>query len=280
MTARVALLGHPVSHSRSPAMMRAAFAACGLDADYLAFDVDPSELGDAVRGLAALGFAGANVTLPHKVTVMPYLASIEGMAVLVGAVNTLVRTEGGFMGHNTDAEGVASTLAAAGCDLRDARVVVIGSGGAARAAAVGCAWNGARELTVIAREEAGGRAVAEAAAQVSAARWCAFGAPDAMEALAGCDVVIQATSCGMEGGPSAEGLLRDVPLARCRRRTFALDLVYVPVETPWIAHARDVGLQVIERGGVEMLVRQGAAAFERWFGIEAPVDAMRGAVGL
>lgn len=280
MSQRVALLGHPISHSRSPAMMRAAFAACGFDADYLAFDVAAADLGDAVRGVLALGFTGANITLPHKVTVMPHLASVEGMAVLVGAVNTLVRTEGGFMGHNTDAEGVASTLAAAGCDLRDARVVVVGSGGAARAAAVGCAWNGAKDVAVVAREEAGGRAVAEAAAQVCDARWCAFGAGDAEDALRGCDVVIQATSCGMQGGPPADGLLREVPLARCRRRTFALDLVYVPVETPWIASARDCGLRVVERGGVEVLVRQGAAAFEKWFGVEAPVDAMRDAVGL
>lgn len=278
MSARVALLGHPVSHSRSPAMMRAAFAACGVDAEYLAFDVEPADLGDAVRGVLALGFVGANVTLPHKVTVMPHLASVEGMAVLVGAVNTLVRTEGGFMGHNTDAEGVATALAAAGCDLRDARVVVIGSGGAARAAAVGCAWHGAKDVTVVAREEAGGRAVAEATSQVCDARWRAFG--DAEDALRDCDVVVQATSCGMQGGPPADGLLREVPLARCRRRTFALDLVYVPVETPWLASARDCGLRVVERGGVEVLVRQGAAAFEKWFGVEAPVDAMRDAVGL
>ena len=92
MTAeRLALLGHPVSHSRSPAMMRAAFRACGIDGEYTAFDVPGDLLGDAVRGLAALGFLGANITLPHKVTVMPHLASIDGAAVLVGAVNTLAR---------------------------------------------------------------------------------------------------------------------------------------------------------------------------------------------
>lgn len=275
---RVALFGHPVSHSRSPAMMRAAFQACGVDAEYHAFDVPVDELGDAVRGAAALGFTGVNVTLPHKITVMRHLARIDGAAVLVGAVNTLARTEGGFIGLNTDVEGVVRTLTAAGCDLRDARVVVIGSGGAARAAAVGCAWHGAAEIGVVAREEAGGRAVAEAAKGLCAARWMAFGEAD--EALANCDVVIQATSCGMKGGPPADELLRGVPLSRCRRRTFALDVVYVPEVTPWLVEARGAGLRVVERGGVEMLVRQGAAAFERWFEIEAPLDAMRGALGL
>lgn len=280
MSARIALLGHPVSHSRSPAMMRAAFEATGLEAEYLPFDVESTELGDAVRGLAALGFVGANVTLPHKVTVMSHLASVEGMAVLVGAVNTLARTEGGFMGFNTDAEGVAQTLGAAGFDLREARVVVIGSGGAARAAAVGCAWHGARQVEVIAREEAGGRAVAEAAAQVCPARWGAFGSVEAKSALAEADVLIQATSCGMQGGPPADDLLREVSLTRCRRGAVALDLVYVPAETPWLAQARACDLQVVEGGGVEVLVRQGAAAFEKWFGLEAPVAVMRAAAGL
>lgn len=279
MTAeRLALLGHPVGHSRSPAMMRAAFRATGIDGEYTAFDVPGELLGDAVRGLAALGFLGANITLPHKVTVMPHLASIDGAAVLVGAVNTLARVEDGFMGYNTDVEGVVRTLEGAGCDLRDARVVVIGSGGAARAAAVGCAWHGASRVDIVAREESAARAVAGAVRGLCDASWVAFGEADA--ALAGCDVVIQATSCGMLGGPPAADMLRDVPLARCRKRTFALDVVYVPVETPWLADARRCGLRVVERGGVEMLARQGAAAFERWFGGAAPLDEMREALGL
>lgn len=270
---RLALLGHPVSHSRSPEMMRAAFEACGIEGEYTAFDVPGDQLGDAVRGLDALGFLGANITLPHKVTVMQHLASVDGAAVLVGAVNTLARTEDGYMGFNTDVEGVVRTLDAAGCDLRDARVVIIGSGGAARAAAVGCGWHGAQRIDVVAREEAGGRAVASAVSGLCEARWWRFGEAD--DALATCDVVIQATSCGMLGGPPADDLLREVPLGRCRKRTFALDVVYVPAETPWLTEARRCGLHVVEGGGIEMLVRQGAAAFERWFEVSAPVGAMR-----
>ncbi len=137
-TRLLALLGHPVAHSRSPAMMHAALAALELDASYLAFDVAPARLEDAVRGLRALGFSGANVTLPHKRAVLALCDDADPIARACGAANTLVPLGNGrLMACNTDAPGAAMALAEGGVDLHGARVVLFGAGGAARAVAVG-----------------------------------------------------------------------------------------------------------------------------------------------
>ncbi len=280
-TRLVALLGHPVAHSRSPAMMSAAFRALGLDAVYLARDVPPGALGDAVRGLRALGFTGANVTIPHKVQVIPLLDHMDPVARAVGAVNTLVFRSGTLVGHNTDAVAVTATLRDAGCDPRGALAVVLGTGGAARAAAVGIAGAGARAVTVLGRR--GDVALGVAAAAREAAPGCsAWGltmpSPEADEALARATVVVQATPCGMDGGPPAEGLLAVADLARVPVGAVALDLVYAPPDTPWLRAAGERGLRTVAGAGV--LVHQGAAALRLWFGVDPPYGVMRDALGL
>jgi shikimate dehydrogenase len=262
-------------------MMRAAMKATGIVGVYVPFDVTPDRLGDAVRGLAALGFDGANVTVPHKVAVMEHLSRIDPAARGVGAVNTLVRAGEGFVGHNTDTEGLVATLRAHGVVLQGARAVVLGSGGAARAAAVGIALAGAQRVTVVARDPHPALTVTDAV--LRATPGClvaahALGAPAVARAMTDASVVLQATSCGMQGGPSSDALLAGADLSACRPGTAAMDLVYVPSHTPWLEAAARAKLRVLADAGAEMLVRQGAASFARWTGREAPLDAMRDAL--
>ena len=138
-TRLLALLGHPVAHSRSPAIHAAALAALGVDARYLAFDVRPEALGAAVEGLRALGALGANVTVPHKRAVMAHLDRVEPAAAAIGAVNTIAREGDALVGSNTDAPGLVRSLEDAGVALAGRRVWVVGAGGAARAAVAGLA---------------------------------------------------------------------------------------------------------------------------------------------
>ncbi len=233
-TRLVALLGHPVAHSLSPRMQNAAFAARALDWAYVALDVAPDALGDAVRGLAAAGFAGANVTTPHKVAVLAFCDDLDDVAASAGSVNTLVFRDGRVVGASTDAEALD--------EIEGSSAAIVGSGGAARA------WRSALE--------ARGFAVRE---YTRNGDW----PPDAT----GADVVVHAT-------PVVDEVLVEPSSAHA-----VVDLAYRADggETALVAAARAAGSRAIV-DGFEVLVRQGAASFERWTGIAAPVDLMRSAI--
>lgn len=268
-TQLLALLGHPVAHSRSPAIHTAALEALGVDARYLAFDVAPARLGEAVAGLRALGALGANVTIPHKQAVMAHLDAIEPTAAAIGAVNTIVRDGDRLVGANTDAAGLVSSLKDAGFDPGGAHVLVVGAGGAARAAIVGLAEAGAAHVTVAARR------AEQASALASGLR---VGAPVcAVELgalpLAGTDLLIQATSATM--GPDGEGFAAALGLDALPDHATVIDLVYAPLETAVLRVARARGLRCVD--GLGMLVGQAAVALERWLGVPAPLEVMRAA---
>jgi shikimate dehydrogenase len=269
VTARLALIGHPVAHSRSPAMMTAAFRALGLDASYEPMDTPPGSLDATLAALWNDGYLGANVTLPWKSAVLSALASADELARRCGAVNTLVRTVDGFVGTNTDAPGFARALLEAGAPLAGQRVVVIGAGGAARAVVEAAVTSGAERVTVLARDVAKAVALGPAAG---------FGTPEARAAVAAASMLVQTTPCGMTGGPPGDAIVTAVDLGRCAPGALAVDLVYAPLVTPWMRLARASGLRVLDGVGVGMLVHQGAVGFERWFGREAPVEVMRRAV--
>jgi len=226
-TRLVALLGHPVAHSLSPRMQNAAFAAAGLDWAYVALDVPPGELETVVRGLAAAGYAGANVTIPHKEAAARLCDEADD-----DAVNTLVFAEGRIVGSNTDKEIVAP--------IASARVCLIGAGGAA--ATIRPGLHG--EVLQFSRRGA----------------W----PPDAT----GCDLIVNATP------------VRDELLVEPVAGQTVVELAYSPdgADTALVSAARAAGCDVVD--GREALVRQGAASFERWTGVAAPVAAMRAALGL
>ncbi len=268
MTDRIVLIGHPVGHSRSPAMMTAAFRAAGIDAAYELRDTPPRALEGTLAALLREGVRGANVTVPWKVATMA-LVRPDGAARACGAVNTLVRDDCGFAGSNTDVEGFTTALAASGASLRGAVLAVLGAGGASRAVVAAARAGGASKVTLLARA---------ASRDDAAAPMVVLGTDAAHDALAEATLVVQATPCGMHGGPAVEGLLVGARLDACRTGTLAVDLVYAPTETAWMRAADAAGLRVLRGFGAEMLVQQGVAAVQRWFGVRPPAEPMREAV--
>jgi len=256
---RVVLLGHNIAYSASPALHRAAFEAAGLKGwTYELVDVAPAGLAAAVDALRGEGFAGANVTIPHKVAVMALLDDLEGEAATAGAVNTVRRDGRRLVGSNTDVAGIRAALAEVGLEPKGALVLVLGAGGSARAAAA--ALQGA-DLTFVARHPE--RA---AALPGRAAAWSDPGWPDLARAA---DLLLNATPLGRQG---------EMPIDPAQLPTSGavIDLVYAPRGTPLTREARARGLPAAD--GWTVLVAQGAAAFEAWTGRTAPAAAMREAV--
>ncbi len=262
---RLVILGHPVAHSLSPVFQRAALRAAGISLTYDREDVAPGQLADALARLAAEG-AGGNITIPHKEAAAVLITRCTPAARRVGAVNTFWTEQGALVGHNTDVAGAASTIRALVrgnvADVRHMPVVLCGAGGSAAATLVALHELGYRDITIVARTPA--RAQAMSARLAIPARILSS---DAIEsAVSAARLVINATPVGLrdDAFPVEAALL---PL-ECA----AFDLVYRPGLTPWIAVCRDAGRRAED--GLRMLVEQGAAAFEAWFDVPAPREAM------
>lgn len=266
-TRLVVLLGHPVAHSRSPRIHAAAFRAAGVDAVYVACDVLPGRVADAVRGLSALGALGANVTVPHKHDALTAADIATPEARLVGAANTLW-LEGARRVHadNTDAPALQAVLRDEAAVTAEDHVVLVGAGGAARAAAVALGRLGAA-VSVHARRPAAASDVALLAQRAGAPRATVFRGLIAGDAPR---VVVNATPLGWHG----EAL--PGPWMHLAPGQVALDLVYGQ-DTPFLTAARTSGATAID--GLSMLVGQAALAFTRWTGLPAPLAAMRAATG-
>jgi shikimate dehydrogenase len=278
MTHLLAVIGHPIAHSLSPRMHRAAIAERGDDAVYLAIDAPPPDLAPVLRDLRALGALGLNITLPHKEAVIPLLDAIDGEARAIGAVNTIVREGGRWVGTNTDARGLVRALEEEGVAVAGARVAIIGSGGAARAAAHGLASAGAARVDLVARNIARAEALAASIPVLRARGTRAVPLAD-RSALAALlrevDLVVQATSAPLSAAEGAQ-LAAALPLDALRAGARILDLVYRPRRTAVLAAAAGRGLRVVD--GLGVLVHQGALALERWLGGAAPIPAMRRAL--
>lgn len=255
---RVVLLGHGIAYSASPAMQNAAFRAAGLDWSYEILEVAPDQLPGAVALLRDRDVIGANVTIPHKVAVMPLLDALEGEATEAGAVNTIRRESEQLIGSNTDVTAVRVALGAAGVEAKGARAVVLGVGGSARAAAV--ALRGA-DLTFVARQPRKGAGLPGRVLDWSDPAWPAL----ARHA----DLLLNATPLGRRG----EMALRPAFLPP---RGAVIDLVYAAGGTPLVRRARQLGLRCVD--GWAVLLAQGAAAFQAWASQPAPVAAMRAAL--
>jgi shikimate dehydrogenase len=229
---------------------------------YVPLPVRDEDMGAAVKGLAALGFRGANVTIPHKGAVLPYLDRVDGDAALAEAVNTIVVEGGELLGYNTDVAGVYGALVdVCGDSLRGAPGLLLGAGGAARAAALALARLGV-DLTVVNRTAA--------AVPGSTCRWLPLAELTAAR-VAAQRLLVNATSLGMDGVGKVPASLADTVTAG----QVVVDVVYARGDTDLLARARARGATVI--GGLEILVRQAAAAFEMWTGRSAPLDVMRDA---
>ena len=273
------LFGYPVEHSVSPQMHNAAFGALALDWCYVPFSVRLAELGDAVRGVRALGFVGVNVTIPHKEAVVGLVDEVDPTAALIGAVNTIRRVENRLLGYNTDAEGFMRSLRAAGFSPDGRRAAVLGAGGAAKAVTVALAQAGADRLDIVALEEEKDKAAALAALAGRASGGKTSGHANiwshaALREVAGhADILVNATPIGMHPKSDVDPPVQEDWL---REGMWVYDLVYHPRNTRLLEAAERRGCPAVS--GVGMLVHQGGLSFQMWTGLEAPLDTMERAV--
>ena len=266
------LIGDPVEHSMSPTMQNAAFRKLGLDYLYLPFRVKKEEVGQAIAGMRALNIRGLNVTAPHKVAVVQFLDELDHLAGKIGAVNTIVNEDGVLTGHNTDATGFLQALLEREIEPAGKRVVILGAGGAARAIAFVLAERGAtllilnRALELDWAEELARRLSATFSKKVEALE---LKQENLAPALGQADILVNATSVGM--APIANET--PVPADLLHPNLIVYDIVYNPMKTRLLREAEAVGASTI--GGVDMLVWQGALAFEKWTSMKAPAELMK-----
>jgi shikimate dehydrogenase len=255
------LIGNPVGHSVSPPMHEAAYEELGIDARYVTFEPSPDALGTAIDGASALGIRGLNVTIPFKEDVLP-LVDPDPLAERIGAVNT-IDFEGEPTGHNTDAAGVTRAFEHHGVSL-SGTAVVVGAGGAGRAAAFALADAGV-DVRIANRTVPRAERLADEVPNATA-----HGLEGLESLLADADLLVNATSVGMESDETP------VPEAALHAGLAVLDAVYKPLETRLLREAAEAGATTID--GAWMLLYQGVEAFERWTGRDAPVDVMNNAL--
>ncbi len=277
----LAVLGHPIKHSISPAMHNAALAEMTESDErfgkwrYFRFDVAPEDFSTALKRLHAAGFFGLNLTVPHKVMAFDLVERIDPAAQLIGAVNTLRRTPTGWEGFNTDGYGLATAVAETlGISLAETPIILLGAGGAARGAAVECLQRGCPSLHIANRTAANRDALLHQIRSIASTTDLVGFAPAAPPAdLPPGALVINATSAGLK----PEDPLPIEPAALPRPRG-VYDMIYNPPETALMASARQTGIPVAN--GLSMLVHQGVRALEIWSEANVPAKAMATAVGL
>lgn len=259
------VMGWPVAHSLSPRLHGYWLERYGIDGAYVPLPVRPERLASALRALADLGFAGCNLTVPHKEAALGLLEEVDEEARRVGAVNSLrVRPDGSLLGWNTDIEGYRLSLAAAlpGRSFAGQVVAVIGAGGAGRAVAAALLSLAVGELRLVNRSPGRSEGVARAlGGPIRPMAWERRGA-----ALAGATLLVNATTLGMAGQPPLE-----IDLTALPAEAAVSDIVYTPLETPLLAAARARGHPLID--GLGMLLHQAVPGFESWFGVRPEVTA-------
>ena len=262
----------PAAENPTVAMVEAAYRHHGLDARYLNCEVAPDGLGDAVRGARAMGWAGFNCSIPHKVAVVGHLDGLADSAAVIGAVNTVVRRDGRYIGENTDGQGFLASLRTV-ADPAGASLVVLGAGGAARAIAVESALAGARSITIVNRDHARGLELAALIAERTPAEaelvdWRGpFAVPD------GTDIVVNATPVGLF--PDVDARV-DLDHESLRPGMVVADVIPNPPRTHLIRDAEARGCTVLD--GLGMLVGQGAVAIRHWTGVDPDRAVMRRAL--
>ena len=275
MTLNVGVTGYPLTHTISPAFQQPAFDYCGIPAVYRPYPVTTEALPDFIAALREPVWLGLNVTIPHKEAVTALLDHCTATAETIGAVNTLFKEDGRLVGDNTDAHGFLTALRADGeTDPAGARVLALGAGGAGRAVLVALAQAGAAGVTLANRHRARAESlVAELTAALHAQTTAVVDWDSAAlrQAAIDADIIVNSTAVGMESGPAPE--LSPLPPDIFHSGQLVFDLVYTPRRTPLLRYAQAGGARVVD--GLPMLVYQGAAAFERWTGMPAPLKLMK-----
>ena len=266
------VIGDPIEHTMSPVIHNAAFRNMGMDYVYLPFRVKKEEVGRAIEGMRALNIRGLNVTIPHKVAVIPFLDELDPLASKIGAVNTIVNDNGVLKGYNTDATGFLRPLLEEGIEPKGKSVAILGAGGAAKAVSFILAERGAHIVILNRRQEMDW--AEELASRISRAFSREVTALELnRENLAGVlektDILVNTTSVGMSPDTGKTPVGADL----LRPDLVVYDIVYNPIKTRLRQEAEAAGATVIS--GLDMLVWQGALAFEKWTGRKAPVNLMK-----
>ena len=264
------IIADPIGHSVSPAMHNAAFKKMGIDYVYIPFRVKGGELGQAIAGMRALNIRGLNVTIPHKVAVIPLLNEVDNLAQRIGAVNTIVNDDGVLKGYNTDAAGFLQVLLEREVESRGKKVVILGAGGASRAISLALVERGSN-LIILNRTVEKAKEQAERISRLCHREIQALklDRENLAEALKNTDILVNTTSVGMSPNIGETPVTADLikpPVIVC-------DIVYNPLKTRLLREAEAAGAQAIS--GIDMLAWQGALAFEKWTGLKAPVEVMK-----
>ncbi len=269
------LFGYPVKHTFSPLMHNAAFEELCINSLYLAFEIKPTQLGEAIRAIGSLGLGGVNLTIPHKEAALAYLDELSPEARLIGAVNTVVVRDGKLLGHNTDGFGFVASLKKDGrWKPQEKSVFILGSGGAGKAIAVELAKAGVRLVTLADLIPERAKAIAlniNRNFSRCKVRVCSLNKKAMAKYMGSSDLFVNATPQGMRP--------RDrLPIdpSCLHQHLMVYDLIYNPLETKLINYARSHGLKAFN--GLGMLLYQGAASFKLWTGRKAPVEVMRKAL--
>jgi len=266
------IIGDPVEHTMSPVMHNAAFRQMGVDYLYVPFKVKQEELAKAIDGVRALNIRGLNVTIPHKVTVIQFLDKLDHLAEKIGAVNTIVNDDGVLTGYNTDGAGFLQALLEKGIEPRGKNIVILGAGGASRAISFSLADRGGnlvilnRALELDWAEELASRISQIFAKEVEALE---LNRENLARVLDRANIVVNATSVGMTPNIDETPVTSDL----LKPGLIVFDIVYNPIKTRLLREAEAAGARTIS--GLDMLVWQGALAFEKWTGLKAPVELMR-----
>lgn len=272
-TKNIGIIGYPVEHSLSPAMQNAALEAAELDYAYIAMPVEPSQLETAIKGIRALNFRGANVTIPHKQTVIPFLDEISPDAKGMGSVNTIVNENGKLIGHNTDAAGFIYPLDSLGFYAESKTAVMLGAGGASRAIIWGLAKEKAASISIGVRNAEKAKPIAEYFKNIIEVNVFHWDDPDFQLKVKSADLIVNATPLGMAPHVEASPPL-DWDIVS--PESVIYDIIYNPQETLFLRNARAKRCHTLNGEG--MLIGQGAESFKLWTGISPHLPTMKKAL--
>ncbi len=275
-TELIGLIATPIRHSKSPMMHNTAFEALGLDYAYLAFDFQPDQLEDAVKGLKALGAKGWNVSMPYKTAIIPLLDEISEVSRLCESVNTVINRDGKLYGTVTDGTGYMSALADQGFDIKGKKMTVLGCGGAATAICIQAALDGVKEISIFNANDSFFHRAEENAAKINTNTSCVAHAypledTERLRAeIASSALLANATNVGM-GKLEGVSLITDKTMLR--PGLICTDVIYTPEETAFLKLAKEAGCPTMN--GTGMVLYQGAASFKLWTGMDMPIDAVK-----
>ncbi len=275
-TELIGLLATPIRHSKSPMMHNTAFEALGLDYAYLAFDIQPEQLEDCVKGLKALGAKGWNVSMPYKNSIIPLLDEVSQASRLCGSVNTVINRDGKLYGTVTDGTGYMMSLKDRGFDIIGKKITILGCGGAATAISIQAALDGVKEISIFNAGDSFFPRAEENAKKIRENTDCvahAYPLEDTQrlrEEIASSVLLANATNVGMG---KLEGISLITDKTMLRPELICTDVIYTPEETAFLKLAREVGCPTMNGNG--MVLYQGAEAFRLWTGHDMPIDAVK-----